>query len=624
MCQKKDGLLNFRLSPTALIALLVTLCQLVAVPALLAQEITVRVSPERGTLSDVYQFSVTLSGAADSGLQPKISPSTDFSATFVGPSQSIRIEQGRIEANTTFRYQLFPKRVGSLKTPIIELRVGDQILVAAPLDVLVQDAPPVPSAEQAIGNRVFLTQRLDQNEVYVGEQVVVAIELHTAARIRDPQFGDLTYEGFWNQMLAEQEQYTRMIRGERFSVIRFRRALYPLSAGTKELAPRELTTQMLVQRPRSQRGVDPFDPFAMDDDFFQQFLGIGEFRELSIKSNASSLRVLPLPPFKSTNSTIWNEHAPVVGDTNLTLRHSGQVKEGAVQLKVGDSLTLNYLLTSFGNISSITDLKLPEGPDYNLYAERPEQSQEELNGRLLSRALFRYSIVPRQAGTILLPSLSVTYFDPLAKRYREAQVDGLKLEVVAEVGSGSSPASTKIEPAITATALPSAQVTAHSEGAPTVKEEIALPAPSWSSVKWWDSSSLLVFILVLLLSAGALLAGVYFEIFSNRVRRRWRRAIRAAKSPAELRKLLLALLEERGLTNLSALTPLEIRERLRQLERDRSGRVREQLSFAVYGLFELLDEGLFYVGESGPAVDLEDLKQRINAVLEELLRIKFG
>jgi hypothetical protein len=61
--------------------------------------------------------------------------------------------------------------------------------------------------------------------------------------------------------------------------------------------------------------------------------------------------------------------------------------------------------------------------------DRPPELARDSGRRLELRQYYTFDLVPRRAGTLALPALSVHYFDPATRRFEEARAPALALQV---------------------------------------------------------------------------------------------------------------------------------------------------------------------------------------------------
>ncbi len=88
-------------------------------------------------------------------------------------------------------------------------------------------------------------------------------------------------------------------------------------------------------------------------------------------------------------------------------------------LALGQSARLTVVLQGPGNLWDAPDPLSAEIADAELFRRRPELRFES-GSRLFVRVQFVYDLVPRRQGTLNVPPIRVSYFDPDAQRYEVA------------------------------------------------------------------------------------------------------------------------------------------------------------------------------------------------------------
>jgi hypothetical protein len=144
--------------------------------------------------------------------------------------------------------------------------------------------------------------------------------------------------------------------------------------------------------------------------------------ELELSVPTAALRVRPLPAEGRPP-----DFSGVVGELSIERRAD------PTRIALGSSLRVALRLRGPGNLWDAPD-PLPEDAlsgAAELFRLSPEQELQR-GERLLASVLFRYDLVPRSPGPLLLPALRIPYFDPRTGRYEAAQAPALRVEVLAK------------------------------------------------------------------------------------------------------------------------------------------------------------------------------------------------
>lgn len=336
-------------------------------------------------------------------------------------SSSIQIINGKASQKTevyhVFYYYIAPSKVGNFTFPSLEVTVDGKSYKTDPIAFTVRN--------EAVANpdiRVFL--QLSKRSLYVGEQASLTFKVAQKAQSStevnngfmpaleklENAFGsDFALNRlFTNQISTTQER----IDGEIYKVYSLRYALYPVNSGTFNIQSIPFGYQEL-QRVRSRRS----DPFF--DDFFSMnsFFGSGvQAVDKNALSNSLSIIVKPLP---STPS----------GFTGSVGKFSLSASVNPNQIPAGEAITLKISLKGSTRPGSIGDVILPQMSDCEVFKPEQQMVTDTTSNGLSTRKTYKYLLIPRKEGTLVIPPVSLLYFDPESGTYKKASSDTLKVVV---------------------------------------------------------------------------------------------------------------------------------------------------------------------------------------------------
>lgn len=568
---------GFRLVLAGLLALL---CPVTA----LAIELSLEIDPSQGTLQDSFYFSVIVRDGSNAE-RPQLEGGDDFDMTFIGPQTSMTIVNGSVSSEARYNYRLVPKRQGTLTTPAATIESDGAVITAQALTVSVSQAAP--EQPQEADAPVRLSQSVEKSRIFVGEQLPYQLDLITRVSILEFQFPDLSFDGFWSERLAENERGRRMIGGMPHTVLRNRRALFPLVPGKAHLPARELTIKV---RERMGRGGNSL--FDMDDPFgnevFEEFFG-GRVAERTLRSNALDIEVIPLPA-PQPDIPLWGLPSAIVGKTEIS------VKPGTDELKVGESRTITVTVTSLGNLNPLKEVPLDLPASVRRYDESPQSTYRESSGKLISKRVFRISLVPTAPGTLTIPPIELGFFDTDSGHYQRTRSEGFSYNV-----SG--------------TAI--AQVDEYAETAPADATPTPVPAPAYYELGVFDRTVALIspalFLLVLL--GAVIAAGVSWILLraraGSRAEKRHLHALLTAGTLENIDTNFRAFLGQRWKCQSSEY------EDLKAITRQRVPQ--QGTCFAIQNLLDEF-EFLRYGGTQIDQAMLEDLRRRAVESARQLLK----
>ena len=392
-------------------------------PAVGQVEVQAALSRDTVALDQSVEYRLRVSGP---GLKEVEEPRLELPAglTLFGQSRSseVSIVNGAMERQVTFTLVYRPFRTGTIPIGPATVRVGSERYAAGPVTVTVVearslvDAPPpsgeakrdsaarewdrgdlggAPAAEErGVGlPPVFVTNRLDRDEVYVGEQVVLTFAFYQSARsvvLDQPNYASAKTAGFWTQDFNREPEIAReLIAGEPYTIQRFHYALFPFTAGEKEIPPATLT--LTLRNPGS-------------------FLSRGRTRTLA--GDTLRLKVRPLP-----------ETGRPAGFDGPVGRYALEARVEPRELERDAPATLVLTVSGEGNIATVPDPRLVAPSGVKVFEPEVKARVEPRGFSVRGEKEFRYLIIPKRSGRLDLGEASLDYFDPEAGAYRRVAAD---------------------------------------------------------------------------------------------------------------------------------------------------------------------------------------------------------
>ena len=323
----------------------------------------------------------------------------DFDVEGQSDSRSVRMVNGRMSASTTFSLTLRPRRAGTLAIPA--LQVGNER--TAPLTLEVSATATAGAASNGL---VFVETEVDDPNPYVQQSVGVTVRLYYATPLVSGQLDLDPPDGALLQRVGEIVQSSREIDGRRYSTAERRFLLVPERSGA-----------LIVPGARFEgRGAGGW----MDD-----LLG-GNSRQVNITGAPRTLQVRPQPA---------GAPQPWLPVRDLRMRYTAVPQ----QLRTGEAGTLTIETTVVGATQAqLPELPTPSIPGAQVFAEPPQFEERFVGGTPQVTLTRRYSVVPSQAGRLVVPGTAMAWWDVRAGAARRATLPDLTLPVVVGTGSPSS------------------------------------------------------------------------------------------------------------------------------------------------------------------------------------------
>ncbi len=319
-----------------------------------------------------------------------------------------------LRANTPGEWRLGPvtvrQGIASDRSDPVTVRIegGAPAPVTASLSPrlarLVQRAPPPDVLGQA-----GITVALSDATVVVGEQVdVVTIawfdrevrqQLRRAPTVESPRL-----EGVWSypQPVPGGIAASRQVGGRWYDLFVLHQVAFPLTPGRVAVSPARLQYSV---------------PLAF------QFFSQEERYKLETEPTSFTVRALP-------DAGRQPDFAGAVG-RGITVQQTITPGSG----RQGEAFSAELVVRGEGNVALWPKPDLPWPRGLRVYPEAADEKVELKEGRLGGAKTFRFLVLADSAGTLGLPPLRYSYYDPTSGTYESATAPGVSF-VVAPRGEG--------------------------------------------------------------------------------------------------------------------------------------------------------------------------------------------
>jgi tetratricopeptide (TPR) repeat protein len=351
-------------------------------------EITVsaRVDPAIIQMGESAEFGVEIGGTQ--GVPAPEVPAVDgITLRYLGPATQVSFVNGQISQSVTHRFSVAATRPGTFTIGPVGFVVEGKRHEAAAVTLTVRAAGAQPGQG---GEGLRLVLSVAKPEVYLHERVPLSLQLWVGnTRVTNLQYPNIGGDGVAIDKLPQQPAQRREQTPEGvFQVVDFATTLTPLRSGTLTVGPATMRLEVLV---RTRGGGDPF--------FGDVFGETRRPRELA--SAPLTLTVLPLP-----------EADRPADFTGAVGRFEMEVDAAPLALGVGDPVTITSKIRGTGNFESVSPPTIAASEELRVYPV--QQTGQPGTGE----RIFEQVVIPQRAGTVTLPALRFSYFDPEARAYR--------------------------------------------------------------------------------------------------------------------------------------------------------------------------------------------------------------
>lgn len=247
----------------------------------------------------------------------------------------------------------------------------------------------------------FIEVDLEKTKAYVGEPIKASWYLYTRGQVRDIdtlKYPDLS--GFWKEdievatRLAFETVTVNGIPYNRALLVSF--MLYPIKPGTSVIDP--YTAKCTIV------SIDSLNLF-----------GLSRPQTLTRSSNSIKIEVLPLPEQNKPA-----DFSGGVGQFNMF------ASIDASSFKTNTPFFYKLRFEGKGNAKTIEVPKIASTADLELY-DTKSTSGFERSG--ISHKEFELTFVPRKSGEIVVPKISLSFFNPQTKSYYRKETEAIPINV---------------------------------------------------------------------------------------------------------------------------------------------------------------------------------------------------
>ncbi|UCD18294.1 MAG: protein BatD [Candidatus Zixiibacteriota bacterium] len=396
---------------------MLTLGQLAAVAQ---DDITITMSLSRDTvgLMEPAMLIVTVSGPRQDLPPPTLPNLSMFEVYSQGTSTNISIVNGQVEASLKYQYLLQPIRTGTYNIKPAAVTMGRKRYESNEVILTVLEdgvATPKSVTDEAVdrggkNKDVFLVAEVNKKNAYVNEQVTLSLKFYHSVRLySQPEYTAPQTTDFWTDMLEPQKSYYETVNGKRYKVIEINTALFPTRSGELTIG-RAMVEVQVPSQSRSRR--DPFRSSIFD------MLGRGE--SITVRSKPITITVRPLP-----NENKPSDFSGTVGD--FTIKSSVDKRS----VDVNQPVTVTYKISGTGNIKTIAEPDIGELDNFRVYRSSSSEKISKINEIIGGTKIFEEVYIPKRAGKLTIPGVSLNFFNPITRKYRTLQTKSIVLNVTA-------------------------------------------------------------------------------------------------------------------------------------------------------------------------------------------------
>ena len=412
-------------------ALLLMLLPLVS----FAQQTTFRgKAPQAVVLNDKFQLAYTINTEAENIRLPQMDAFNILMGPSISRQYNISNINGKVTRETTYTYTYILKatKLGKYTIPPATIEVKGNRIESNSINIEVikdntpaktQSSTPTAATGNLSSEELFITNTVSKRSVYKGEPLVLTTKIYTRVNLdgisdkKDPKLPEFLIQELDNGNIS---WTVENIKGQTYNVGTFeKKLLFPQRTGKITIGPTEI--EFTVKKRVARRTHSIFD------DFFESNYRIVKQR---VKTKPITITVKPhrgIPPEGYTG-----------GVGNLTMK----VTTSKTKVKTNESITLKVVISGTGNHKLVNAPKIKFPADFDEFDPTITNKFVNTPAGMKGSKTFEYLVIPRHAGTYVIPSIKFAYFDPAAGKYKTVSSGPINIEV--EKGEGDQQSGTVV------------------------------------------------------------------------------------------------------------------------------------------------------------------------------------
>lgn len=365
--------------------------------------------------------------------QPDLSGlGADFDLLGTSQSTNISIVNGQRTDTIRLLVSLAPKRIGVIEVPPIP--IGAEQTGHLTLDV--REVPENGSGSAGGDIVVELEVGAESGEILVQQQVPLTVRLFTGVPLIRGNLEDPRVKGALVTKLGEDREYSTRRDGRDYRVVERRYTLSPERSGELRIPP--LVFEGAVRSTKGQRGGggglfnDPFfDGFFQGGPLSRDPFGMFDRGEpVSARSRAISLEVKARPGGYAGDHWLPAQALEIVDSWT----------RDPPELRVGEPVERTLTLQAKGlSGPQIPEIEIPDVQGLRVYPEKTKSETRSDGETVYGVSRQGVTLIPSQAGELVVPEIRVTWWDAIAQKERVATVPGWTMSVASGSGEAATP-----------------------------------------------------------------------------------------------------------------------------------------------------------------------------------------
>jgi len=394
---------------------------LISITLLAAADFTASVSSTQLEQNDRFSLYLTLKDSSAKEAPDISALKEHFLIHSQHKATNTTVVNGKVSSNITWKLSLTPKVEGQIQIPPMSINTADGVLSTQPILLNVTKGGDSQSSEDRMGLNMFV--KTSSAAPYQNEPIIYTALLTSKLPLYNVQTQKMQVEDGIVELIDEPKLEQKVIDGMMLYTIELNYLITPLKTGSLTIPSVAIQGNILQNRKGRLRSffTDDFDPFSA-------MQGFESPEPFSLMTEAIPLDVLPSVP----NVSPWLPARDLVLEEHW--------KEDQT-LRVGEPFSRSILIKAEGlkasQLPHLEDLQCSNSV-FKSYADKPEEQENIVQGIICSTRKEQYTLIPQQAGTCVLPEITISWWDSLKKEKRTSVIAARTLQILPAIETATS------------------------------------------------------------------------------------------------------------------------------------------------------------------------------------------
>lgn len=372
-------------------------------------------------------------------------------------ASSIQLINGSASSSTTWYFELLPRKAGTALIPSFTIDGN----FSEAITIQVQNGPNNSAQAQ---QDIYTETSLDKPRVFIQQQAIISWRLISTLNISDPQLLPPQIDGALVQDLGNRIYQRAGSNGNIERVIEQRYAIFPQKSGTILIPAQQF--QAIVNTTR------------------RSSMGIIHAGRSQARVNTQALQLEAIPADNRQNADWLPAQFLDISQELLGTEQNNRITAGTAFTRV---IRIQAEKLSAEQLPAVN----MQANNVKVYSEKPVLKNTPTEQGVRGLREDRAAIIATEPGKLVLPAITIPWFDVQAAQWREARLPETVLEVLPAVTSqATSPTAT---PSAPASASPAGAATENASPTPDLHSPASLQS---TTTRWQIATAVLLLLFI--------------------------------------------------------------------------------------------------------------------------------